>query len=238
MALNAMSMITHHRLFATWTLALGLAACGGGDGATAPALTITSNVAGAAIGPITFSFIFSDEVGASFTVDNIAVSAGTMGAFTKLSAVRYTLVVLPPAGATGSLSLSVAANAFASLAGTPGAASASVSQAYDTLSPILALGSSAAGAVARSAVTLSFSFSEDVGNSFTIDDVLVSFTNGVGGLKGAFTRISGTQASLVVSPPVGAAGTINIRVAEGAFSDLAGNANPSIYFGAQQYDTR
>lgn len=237
MALNAMSMITHHRLFATWTLALGLAACGGGDGATAPALTITSNVAGAAIGPITFSFIFSDEVGASFTVDNIAVSAGTMGAFTKLSAVRYTLVVLPPAGATGSLSLSVAANAFASLAGTPGAASASVSQAYDTLSPILALGSSAAGAVARSAVTLSFSFSEDVGNSFTIDDVLVSFTNGVG-LKGAFTRISGTQASLVVSPPVGAAGTINIRVAEGAFSDLAGNANPRFYFGAQQYDTR
>lgn len=228
------------RLAALAILPLALAACGGGgsDAAPAPTLTITSNVAGVAKSEVTFSFTFSDDVGTSFTVDDVVASAGTKGNFTRISPTQYNLAIAPPPGATGSINLSVAANAFANLSNTPGAAAASATQAYDTQVPTLAMGSSGAGTVVNGPVTLTFDFSEDVGTSFTADDVSVAFSSGTGGVKGTLTRLSGTQASLVVTPPPGAVGTFNVGVTAGAFSDLAGNTSTATYFGAQQYDMR
>ncbi len=106
--------------------------------------------------------------------------------------------------------------------------------AYDDATPpTVAITSSAAGQTAKGPVTFTFTFSEDVGASFTADDIAVT-----GGAAGVFTRVSGAQATLVVTPPVNAAGTISVSVAAGTFYDAAYNANTAPAAAEQPYDTR
>ena len=226
---------------APWLLASVLsvlAGCGGGDGLAPPTLAVASSVAGAANGPITYKFTFSEDVGKTFGREDVVVSGGTKGSFNRLDPLTYSLVVTPPSDSVGTIVLTVAADAYANEALIPGGAPVSLTQLYDTQAPTLAMGSSAVGTIARASVTVTFTFSEDVGASFTSDSVQVVFSGDTGGTKGAFTRVSGSQANLVVTPSSGAAGTITVSVRLGAFSDLAGNANAVAYFGAQQYDTR
>lgn len=211
--------------------------------AAPPTLAISSSVGAgaAAIGDLTLSFSFSEDVGTSFTADDVSVvfSAGTgqLMAFTRVSGSVWTLLIKPPAGASGRISVQVAAGAFSDLAGNANRAAANLTQDYDLVPPTLTLGSSAAGGVATGPFLLSFNFSEDVGTSFTSDDVLVSFSAGTGGSKGSLTRVSATQATMLITPPAGVKGQVSIGIAVGAFADLAGNANVSSYFGIQQYNT-
>jgi hypothetical protein len=112
-------------------------ACGGGDTAApdtvAPTVAITSSAAGTtATGAVTFTFTFSEDVGTSFTAEDIVVNGGTAGAFTRVSGIQATLVVTPAAGGTGSLSVSVAAAKFTDIANNPNAAVAALEQAYNT----------------------------------------------------------------------------------------------------------
>ena len=92
--------------------------------------------------------------------------------------------------------------------------------APDTRAPTVAIFDDTSAATATGPVTFSFVFSEDVGNSFTAADIVVT-----GGTAGTFTKVSGTQATLVVTPTANSAGTINVSVAASTFSDTAGNAN-------------
>ena len=100
--------------------ALSLAACGGGGGEAppdrpgsvvapaAPVVTITNNVAAeTATGPITFTFSFNRDVGTSFTADDVTVTSGSKGAFTRLSGTGATLVVVPTANSSGTILLKV-----------------------------------------------------------------------------------------------------------------------------------
>ncbi len=103
----------------------------------------------------------------------------------------------------------------------------------DTTPPTVDITSSAAGETATGPVTFSFTFSEDIGMSFTADDIVVA-----GGMAGAFTRVSGTLATLVVTPPVNAAGTITVSVAAGKFYDAAYNTNTVAASLDQAYDTQ
>jgi hypothetical protein len=122
-----------------------LIACGGGDGSApppapgtvvptgAPVVTITKSVSdAAATGPVTFTFTFNRDVGTSFTADDVAVTNGTKGAFTRLSGTSATLVVTPPANSSGSMTVGVAANVVQDSVGNSNAA-ASVQQAYETV---------------------------------------------------------------------------------------------------------
>ena len=207
-----------------------------------PTLLFSSSVGGIATGHVTFSFNFSEDVGNSLTASDVLVSfSGVLGqvqALTRVSATLATLVVAPPAGSVGRISLRVPAAAFNDLAGNTNPAEVTATQDFDTLAPTLTISSSAAGRVATGPFTLSFHFSEDVGTSFTSQDVILDFSNGSGGIRGTLTRISATQVNLLVTPPIGAAGTVNLSIAVAAFSDLAGNTNALSYFGVQQYDTR
>ena len=92
--------------------------------------------------------------------------------------------------------------------------------AADTKPPTLTIFDDTPAVTATGPVTFTFVFSEDVGSSFTASDVVVT-----GGTAGTFTKVSGTQATLVVTPTPNTTGTINVSVAAGTFSDLAGNAN-------------
>ncbi len=89
-----------------------------------------------------------------------------------------------------------------------------------TGAPVVTITKSAADTVATGPVTFSFSFNRDVGTSFTADDITVS-----GGSKGAFARVSGTSATLVVTPSADAAGTLVVSVPAGGVVDSVGNAN-------------
>ena len=115
-----------------------LAACGGGASApadtTPPTVAITDNVSGSTTnGNVTFTFTFSEAV-TGFTAEDITVSNGTKGAFlmaeNKLSA---TLVVSPTVNAAATMTVDVAANKFSDLAGNNNTATASGSQAFNTV---------------------------------------------------------------------------------------------------------
>jgi CxxC motif-containing protein (DUF1111 family) len=94
------------------------------------------------------------------------------------------------------------------------------------------LSDDAAETPATGPVKFTFSFSEDVGTSFSAADVLVT-----GGKAGAFERVSGTRATLVVTPDAGRAGTLDVNVAAGSFSDLADNANAAQASARRAYNT-
>ena len=128
-------------------------ACGGGDaspppgastinaGTTAPApdttvpsvSIFTDTSAATATGPVTFSFVFNKDVGASFTASDVVVTGGTAGAFNKVSGTQATLVVTPTANAAGTIVVSVAAGTFSDLAGNTNTAGATAQKAYNSV---------------------------------------------------------------------------------------------------------
>jgi Bacterial Ig-like domain len=133
-----------------------LAGCGGGDAeappapvaatpmapppaapdTTAPTVTVANDVsATTATGPVTFTFVFSEDVGVSFDRSDITVTGGTAGAFVRVSGSQATLVVTPPVNTNGTLTVSVAAARFTDLAGNANAAAATGSKAYDVRIP-------------------------------------------------------------------------------------------------------
>jgi Bacterial Ig-like domain len=128
-----------------------LVGCGGGDAepppppvgsppagpdTTAPTVTIATNVsAPTATGPVTFTFVFSEDVGVSFDGTDITVEGGTAGAFTRVDGAQATLVVTPTPGVPGTMTVSVAAGRFTDIAGNANAAAASASKNYAVAPP-------------------------------------------------------------------------------------------------------
>jgi hypothetical protein len=96
-------------------------------------VTITDSVAETnATGPVTFTFTFNEDVGTSFTVDDVAVTGGTKGTFTRISGTRATLEVTPTTNSTGTILVSVAAGAALDARGNASAVTTS-QQAYETV---------------------------------------------------------------------------------------------------------
>jgi endoglucanase len=115
-----------------------LSACGGGGtipDTTAPTVTITDNISAASLtsGDVTFTFTFSEEA-KEFTAEDITVTGGTKGAFNMATnGLTASLVVTPTANTLGSIDVSVAASKFKDVAGNLNTATASGSQAYNTV---------------------------------------------------------------------------------------------------------
>ena len=128
-----------------------LAGCGGGDAepppppvgappagpdTTAPTVSIANNVsAPTATGPVTFTFVFNEDVGVSFDATDITVAGGTAGAFTRVDGLQATLVVTPTPGVPGTITVNVAAGGFTDIAGNANTASASASKDYVVAPP-------------------------------------------------------------------------------------------------------
>ena len=115
-----------------------LSACGGGGttpDTTAPTVTITDSVSAATMtsGDVTFTFTFSEAV-TDFVTDDVTVTGGTKGAFNMASnGLTATLVVTPTANASGTINVAVAATKFKDAAGNDNTASASGTQAFNTV---------------------------------------------------------------------------------------------------------
>lgn len=114
----------------------------------------------------------------------------------------------------------------------PAPAPVAPAPAPDTTPPTVTITDNIAAATAAGDVTFAFTFSEDVGTSFTTASVVVT-----GGTKGTFTRIDGTHATLVVTPTANSTGTLDVSVAALKFTDLAGNGNTATAAAQQAYAT-
>lgn len=115
---------------------LQLAACGGGSAGAPdvfpPTVAITDNVVGIADGPVTFTFTFNEDVGSTFTIDDFLVTGGTVGAFTRVSATQYTLLVTPPSSSTGGIVVTVKEKSFGDAAGNLNTVVPTVTQEFNT----------------------------------------------------------------------------------------------------------
>jgi hypothetical protein len=200
---------------------------------TPPTLTIASNATATAKGDVTYTFKFSEAV-TGFDASKVSVTNGSKGAFTAVSATEFTLVVSPAANSTGTLTVSVANAGVKDSAGNALGNVPDQTQAYDTsvdtTPPALTIASNATG-TANGDVTYTFKFSEAVTG---FDASKVTVTNAS---KGAFTAISATEYTLVVSPTANSTGTLTVSVANAGVKDSAGNALGNVPDQTQAYDT-
>ncbi|MFN7958857.1 MAG: Ig-like domain-containing protein [Holophagaceae bacterium] len=101
---------------------------------TPPTLTISGMSASPITAPVTMTFTFSEDVGSSFTLGDIAVTNGTPAStLIKVNPTHYTLIVSPPADTTGSMEITIAAGSFNDLAGNTNLTSSQVAQAFNTV---------------------------------------------------------------------------------------------------------
>jgi len=112
-----------------------ISACGGGTAGdtVAPTATVTaaaSTTAGAAAGTQTFTFVFSESVGNSFSVEDLVVTGGMPSNFTKVDATTYTVDVTPTGTAAPTVTLP--AGKVFDLANNPNAVAFTVAPAVPT----------------------------------------------------------------------------------------------------------
>ena len=184
--------------------------------ATAPTVAITGVPAKInATTQLTATFTFSEDV-TGFATGDVTVTGGTKGTFTASSAKVYTLVVTPTSGSD--LTVTVTANAATDGVNTGPAAAVSAKAVWDATAPTVAITGVPARINATTALTATFTFSEDV-TGFETGDVTV--TNGT---KGTFTASNAKVYTLVVTPTSGS--NLTVTVAQNAATDGA-NTGPA-----------
>ena len=128
--------------------------------------------------------------------------------------------------------LTFAALAASALLGACGGGG-DASPPIDSISPSLAIADNVPATVATGPVTFDFTFSEPV-TGFDASDIVVS-----GGTAGTFTiGATNRTATLVVTPGANTTGNLQVNVAAGTFTDLAGNASAAAASASQAFDTR
>ncbi len=101
---------------------------------TPPTVTISGTSATPITAPVTVTFTFSEDVGTSFTLGDINITNGSAApTLVKVNPTHYTLIVTPPADATGTLQINLATGSFSDLAGNLNTAPAAVTQAFNTV---------------------------------------------------------------------------------------------------------
>jgi predicted secreted protein len=177
-------------------------------------------------------FTFNEDPGTSFSWngsvgDLLITGAGTLVPDTVPSHQIYAMRgfdFTPPANVnSGSTTITVLANSYQDTVGNLGSASNTITISYDTLAPTVSITSSTALVGMGQTATITFTFSEDPGSTFTWNgttgDVVVT--------QGTLGAISGTglTRTAVFTPfadtPLTAA---SITVTAGSYTDTATNA--------------
>jgi hypothetical protein len=87
---------------------LMITACGGGaTGDTVPPTAVITSAASTTAGNTTYTFTFSEDVGTSFSVEDLLVTGGAASNFTKVNATTYTVDITPIGSATPTLTLPI-----------------------------------------------------------------------------------------------------------------------------------
>ena len=184
----------------------------------APTLAITSDKSALKIGETaTISFTFSEDPGASFIGADIITSGGSLGALTGTGLVR-TATFTPAAGVnSGTAGITVASGNYTDAAGNSGSAGTTPSVTIDTLAPTVTITSNKSALKIGETATISFTFSEDPGSSFTLSDITTT-----GGALGALSG-SGLVRTATFTPTV-STGTATVTVGNASYTDAAGNS--------------
>jgi len=203
--------------------------------AVVPTVTVADNAPGTASGAVTYTFTWS-EPPVAFGPDAVGVTGGAKGAFAQTSPTTFTMQVVPPANAVGTIVVTLAAGAARDGAGNPSAGPVTSSQPFrtDFTAPTLDIGDNG-GALALGPVTVTFTWSEPV-TGFTADDVAVASTIGIV-TKGALTAVDGRTFTIVLTPPAASRGTITVSVPAGAVRDAADNASTAAFARTIEFDT-
>ncbi|HVZ43668.1 MAG TPA: Ig-like domain-containing protein [Ramlibacter sp.] len=176
----------------------------------------------------TITFTLSEPAAAgTFTAADVSVKnsagavVGTMGALTTSDDITFSGTFTPNSAFTGTALIGVAANQFTDVVGNNNTASTNLSVAVDRTAPTVTVTASDHALKAGETSTLTIVLSE-TGTGFTLGDL--SVTPGSGTL-GNFSQTSGSPPTYTVrfTPAPGYEGDATITVADGAFSDAAGN---------------
>ena len=227
-----------------WTAAL-LGGCGGGGGsavvelpaAVAPELTISSNVAGTASGPVTLRFKFSADVAAfpSGSLPFTMVGAKQVAnSFTKLSASEFTTVIQPDVNRAGMIDITVPAGAFSDATGrASNTKSYPFSQSYNTVVPDTEprVDISGGASTPSGQFTITLNFNIDVGNSFTLDKLSLTVLGSSDPLAKAsastLIKVSPTVYTAVITPTSSASGLVLVTLPKGAVTGLVSGVSNS-----------
>ena len=156
---------------------------------------------------LTATFSWSEDV-TGFAAGDVTVTGGTKGAFAG-SGRSYTLVVTPAGGSN--VAVTVAANSVTDGLNAGPASAVSATATWDATDPTVSIAGVPPKINARSPLTATFNWSEDV-TGFAAGDVTVT-----GGAKGAFTAVNGSSYTLAVTPTGSA--NVKVEVAAGAATD-------------------
>ena len=201
-----------------------LALFGSGGGSSTPtstpiptaAVTITQSVDDSGSDDvITLTFTFDEDV-TGFDASDVAITGGTKGVFTAVSASSYTLEVTSTSADTA-ISFSVAQGAATTLA--DGTASAAASGSFDLAAPAL---QSVATSAADQTITLTF---DEAMGDVSASAFAVGFDGGAA-IAPTSAVASGSTIVLTFAPGSFAAGdaiSIGFTAADGALEDSAGN---------------
>ncbi len=188
----------------------------------APTLTIGSDTATLKAGQTAaITFTYSEVPAVSLVTDasSILVTGGTLGTVSATADAKvFTATFTPTAGlASGLASISAAAASYTDVAGNAGAAAPTPVIAIDTIAPTLAITSHVSTLKLGETATITFSFSEDPGSSFSDADFVL-----VGGTLGTLGGF-GLSRTAVFTPATGFNGNASITVASASYADAAGN---------------
>jgi hypothetical protein len=189
--------------------------------ATPPTIALTSDVNSLAAGQTAaVTFTLSEDLD-DFDESDVAVTGGSLSNFSG-SGSFYTATFTPDGASTTDGVISVASNAFSDAAGnfnTDGADDDNmVTVGVDSLSPTIALSTSATSLASGETATITFTLSED-SDDFDESDVTVT-----GGSLSNFSG-SGSFYTATFTPDDASTTDSLISVASNAFSDAAGNFN-------------
>ncbi|MFT4101552.1 MAG: Ig-like domain-containing protein [Burkholderiaceae bacterium] len=195
-----------------------------------PTLAISHEASASTPGAYVFTFTFSEPV-SGFELSDIGVSGGSAGALNADSSTVYLLTVTPASDASGTISVSVPTGAAFDAAGNTHAAESDSVAFNNVTPPTLAISDDVSG-TANGPITFTFTFSKPVAG---FDDGDVTVSNGT---KGTFTRVDDTHYTLVVTPPAGSSGDVNVSVPANAFTGVGGTiTNSAGESTTQAYDT-
>ena len=186
----------------------------------APTVAITSDKSALKSGETaTITFTFSEAPGSTFAAEDIAFSGGTLGDLNGTGLTR-TATFTPTADVnSGSASITVASGSYTDTAGNAGSAGTTPVVNFDTLAPTVTITSDKSALLAGQTATISFTFSENPGSSFTLADTLVD-----GGTLGSLSG-SGLVRTAIFTPTAGlTAGTASITVLDVSYTDTAFNS--------------
>ncbi|MDC4710741.1 Ig-like domain-containing protein, partial [Acinetobacter baumannii] len=183
-----------------------------------PTLAITTDDLALATGETAnISFTFSEAV-TGFDVSDIAVVGGTLGALTTTDNITWTAVFTPDGTGTAP-SISVADNTYTDLAGNLGTGDVldgTDGFVVDIVPPTLAITTDDLALAAGESANITFTFSEAVAG-FDANDITL-----VGGTLSALVTTDNITWTAVFTPD-GTGTAPSIAVADGSYTDLAGN---------------